>query len=227
MLCLFTVTLTAFYTIFAYLGVINQLFHLLSKGGYGSLLAEKFLILCFAWLYVGVHKISLCMVHRCFRVGNYQQSRINILFGLTLIAFYSFGSKFLLEDSWEDEHGAGISVFFATNCFFASYFLYIYLPSDKLCWDKKPESCGYNVLLVILLFIHTGTSIKTIINAIGRKNPESLIIIQICFSLLSASSTCDVLAILMGKLKEKSNSNMSTTSRTVSEPESHAMRRLR
>ncbi|CAL2035731.1 unnamed protein product [Caenorhabditis brenneri] len=145
------------------------------------------------------------MLHKWRKTQSYHRSRNSVLLGLLLIATSSIFGRIFIPKILEN-HKTTAFVFFIVNVFYFSYFLLVHYPAKNCCWSTKPVSRTYEVLLVLLVFTHGGIFVKSIIDATGQKNPQAFLIAQFCYSLLLASSTADILAILMGRLEESEES---------------------
>ncbi|CAL2035729.1 unnamed protein product [Caenorhabditis brenneri] len=204
MLCFLTASFTAVYIIFLNIQLFFEAINVLFNGRNGDILLSMLKEYFAAWLIVGVVKMMIWTIHKCRKPGSYYQSRNEVLLGLALIAFFAILGKTLIGMNYENQSNAATYVCFPVNGFFASYFLLVHLPSRNFNWNTKPGSRVYQILLVILVFIHAGSFIKTIMDGFGYKHPTFFLVLQFCYSLICASSTADILAILTGRLEEKS-----------------------
>ncbi|CAL2035753.1 unnamed protein product [Caenorhabditis brenneri] len=129
----------------------------------------------------------------------YTKCRNNIFCGLGIIATFAIIAKIGCSPT---KHIDEFFVFAIINIFHASYVIFI-TPNEEFCEWKQKSGKVYEILLVILVTVQIVFFYGSILESVDHKENLNFLIIQFTFSLICASSTCDMLAILMGKLKLK------------------------
>ncbi|CAL2035754.1 unnamed protein product [Caenorhabditis brenneri] len=144
-------------------------------------------------------KLFVSAVDKWMKRSEYIQRRNQIYGGLCIIALLSlYGKIHVLEGENVDK----FFVFIIVNIFCASYAIFI-TPNEKFCEWKQKSGKVYEFFLLILVCIHTYILYLSIIESTRHKDLRNFIFVQLSFSMICASSTCDMLAIGMGKLKLK------------------------
>ncbi|EGT46281.1 hypothetical protein CAEBREN_23257 [Caenorhabditis brenneri] len=144
-------------------------------------------------------RLFVSAVDKWMKKSEYIQRRNLIYFGLCIIALLSIYGKIHVM---EGENVDKFFVFIIINIFCASYAVFI-TPNEKYCEWKQKSGKVYEFFLLILVCIHTYILYLSIIESPRHKDLRNFIFVQLSFSLICASSTCDILGILTGKLKLK------------------------
>ncbi|CAL2035752.1 unnamed protein product [Caenorhabditis brenneri] len=198
MLFLFTTFLTAFYTFCVCFDQALQNINVLSQNDTRKVRGQALVLFigcCLPWIMVYFFKKCVDGWQKCFKVPKSDRILINLHHGLAFIAVIAFFARFQLEDI--EDQKRELTVLFIFSWFAASYRLFIYKSVEKCEW-KKPCSWTFVFFFGILVAIHSIASYRLISGA-----AKSTVFYQIAFALICATSTMELYAVFMGKLKLK------------------------
>ncbi|EGT46305.1 hypothetical protein CAEBREN_18524 [Caenorhabditis brenneri] len=136
---------------------------------------------------------------KCAKVPKNDRILLNLVHGLALIAVAAFFARFPLEDIVNEkrEEILEMAVLFIVSLIAASYRLFIYKSVNDYEWKKQ---CSWTFVLFfgILVAIHSIAFYPLVSGA-----AKATVVYQIAFALICATSTLELYAIYMGKLKFK------------------------
>ncbi|EGT46343.1 hypothetical protein CAEBREN_23885 [Caenorhabditis brenneri] len=198
-LCLFTAFFINALIALQYGSIIAKFFHKKASEKNWEHFKTGAGIIGLIWSVLTIVKLLLCVIHLWRKTSVYTKCRNNIFCGLGIIATFAIIAKIECSQRGKVDE---FFVFGIINIFHASYVIFI-TPNEEFCEWKQKSGRVYEILLVILVTVQIGFFYRSIIESVDHKENLNFLIIQFTFSLICASSTCDMLAILMGKLKLK------------------------